>query len=224
MLAQETIHHPHFAQSAEYLGLFPQIDMASIGGFLGYGSGHFVFAYGDESVLKIPRNVTDPLRLEEKQKDIDTIQRAFPQFAMPTELVGSRFCPGYCQLQPRLIDFEDITPANLGLVEDDLKLVISGNRGIIEREGKTLDFIGLKGILKCLAAELSGRVLPTITNLVINEPATSPGLRIMDMNLLRIGTQHHADDLDGLWHYVSSNASAILTKKLLERRFGVLFR
>lgn len=190
------MNHLEFARG------FPDIEIGKIGEKVGEGKAHVVYAYGADQVIKFPTiRALNPVLLptptaDVKHWELETIKSNFPTASLETEVLSASTHPFYCMVQRRLHGFDNLSPTNIHLVNDQLNELLESNRKLVDSEQASLDFLGEEGLKKSVAF-LIRRLLrfkmtgdPEISNVVIENSSAQCRLVITDVSLLRFGAQY----------------------------------
>ncbi len=141
-----------------YLDQFPDVDQDLVGPKLGLGAQHVVRSFDYDRVIKYPRmNVrSDVMSLiisriltpsaDKLKNDLDTSREYFGDEAvLPTDILTDIKGRVYCMLQPKMTEFESLTPdiidADADVAEELAVLVEAGNK-LFSDKGKFLDMMG----------------------------------------------------------------------------------
>lgn len=207
-----------------YARTFPGLEAGLIGNLLGQGAGHRVYEYGKDKVLKLPKSHPFylPLHFTDKKRLVDLLYAYFPGFCLETDILSSPTHPGYAFLQRRLGDYQDITPKNFSLIENQFTELVEKNRRLLEDQKLSLDFLGSRGMAAGIEALCKPSVEPAMTNVVAEWREDQPFLVISDMNLKRLGDQWHPPSLLGLNRYqLIARGVFGINRLLIRHHFGV---
>ena len=207
----------------DYLRTFPGVDVNLVGDSLGRGMGHIVYEYGLKEVVKVPlrRSFHKPPEASLKEWELGVVNSFFPGNAVATEVLKSNDHPYYLLIQERLNKFENISPDNIGEVGTDIGDIITENRELLRTQGVSLDFLGKEGMTRCVQAEVSRRIKPEISNLVISKDHGIPHIAIPDFSILRLREGSYPSTLQGKQSRLIATVTFALNRRLINRHFGV---
>lgn len=175
-----------------YLCHFP-IDPTKVGRKLSEGLQHFVYEYGKNEVVKVPRfdvvnliyGVLNPVDVE---KDRKLIEKHFKKYLIKTKVYSSKDNELYCIVQERVRNKLNINSQNIHLVMEQFNDIYTRNKKLEESSGYSLDLWGKSGILRSVKKSIrKTNVFIEMTNLVIEKDELSNyRAKIIDTNLFRI--------------------------------------
>lgn len=198
----------------KFLESFPGINIPEIGKLLGTGFYHYVYTYGSDQVLKIPRFYPGftPHTAEERIQELEIMKEYFPSGSIAeTSVISSSDNPYYCILQEKVEGFGFIGPDDLGT--DPFQGILEGNRRSIEKKHATFDFFGFPGIFLALKSSFDKRMKPCLTNIL---KVPDNGLLITDTDL------YFFDKPYSLPHKHTAAVLALLGNRILmEKYFGI---
>jgi hypothetical protein len=164
-----------------------------VGEFLAQGMQHYVFAYGKEFVIKIPKfdlfnSLYGILKPNEVDSDWKIIRQFFEEYVVDTKVFNSPDKKRYVVIQKRVHNFENVNSSNIQSVLKDFQALHNRNYILETKLGYSLDLWGKSGILKSIRKSF-GRinVFVELSNIVIDKSNPKKlKLKIIDTNLYRI--------------------------------------
>jgi hypothetical protein len=164
-----------------------------IGEFLAQGMQHYVFSYGKDFVIKVPKfdlfnSLYGILKPNEVDSDWRIIRQFFEEFVVDTKVFNSPDRERYVVIQKRVHDFENVSSSNIQTVLKDFQTLHNRNFILETKLGYSLDLWGKSGILKSIRKSF-GRIniFVELTNIVIDKSNPKRHkLKIIDTNLYRI--------------------------------------
>ncbi len=169
------------------------VESSLVGKLIAKGMQHYIFEYGEDYVLKVPKydlfnTVYGILKPREVMGDWKIIKQVFPEFALDTQIFGSKSSEFYVIIQKRVRDFSNLTSTNIHSVMDQFAKIHKRNKLIEDRFGYSLDLYGKSGLIHSFNRSFGKvKVFIEMTNLIIDhEIQSSPRIRIVDTNLYRI--------------------------------------
>jgi len=158
---------------------------------IGEGANHKVFRAKDGSfVVKVPKSeskVTMNMGHEDEQEQINKIQKAFPNFSLPTEIHGDKKTGKYIVVQ-KAVEGKPITnhTKDPELLKQ-LQQIIGLNNQLYAETGESLDFVGMPGFMSWVKRQFKKIILREsdfeISNILIDEKTKR--LYIIDTDVLR---------------------------------------
>jgi hypothetical protein len=204
-----------------YLSEIPDVKLDKVGSLLNTGVHHRVYRYGRQQVIKVPRQRFTFLYSERAhlEADLAIIDQHFPHFRVKTEVYASANHQRHCIVQERLSNYRLLTPERFVQHRDEFNHLWQKNHQLITQTGRSLDFIGGEGLSSCMTSLLPASPPPFFSNILIDETGKKPRLRLIDTELLYLGTpeKNHADIL----RWGLSWISWLCTLFCLEKFFGV---
>lgn len=200
------------------------LDPSLVGEQISSGRQHWIYAYGDEEVLKVPRSMTytgfsGGVPFQNIIHDLEILSRYLKRF-IPRTIVY--YCSGsrYVIRQQRYTNPEFITHANLAEVRQQLQELLRQNKKIKQKYSLSIDFFGQYGMKETLRGLLAGdEKRACLSNLVIVRGSRGPRVKIIDINLSELVPRPFSGVSLSRW--VVDRISYELNKLLLRLAFNI---
>lgn len=156
------------------------LDLNLVGEFVSKGKQHYVYRYGSDQVIKIPRQ---SLYMQAYGKispglirqELELLQKYFGDFYLPTTLITNQ--EKYALIQAYLEQGRPVLPQDVVTWPDQFSK-LSQAMQLVRQEGFELDIFGYVGMTKTTRS-LLGLDQACLTNILINQDK----LQIVDTNL-----------------------------------------
>jgi len=125
----------------------------------------------------------------------------------------------YAILQRRLVEYEAVTPNNMGLVVDQLSEMFARHRLLAEL-GMSVDFLGVQGLTNCLKSLRSKNVVPSMENVVIEHTSIGPKVRVHDITVSGLPREHSRGRVLSGVMKVERRVANVLVPRLIKHHFG----
>lgn len=202
------------------------LDPARLGARVGTGTGHRVYRYGADQVVKIPRfhwlkHHLAILTSTEAVRNARLTQEYLGEYVPATTVYPHPSKNSYCVVQQYLPDFQNLTS---GLLVEQVALakqftdLLRHNRRLIEEHGLSVDFFGQEGTLKTLLAYV-GLAQSQMANVGVAAKSGQPHLYLTDLQLFDVRRPENAH-LSRRLMAEASRWGFLLNKQLAKRRFG----
>ena len=187
---------------------------------LGKGAHHNVYrTYNGNTVVKIPtRNHIGIINTTEQEaENIGLYKRYFEEFSLPTTLIESPL--GYCVLmdyvQGKPLSVNDVftKPQNrrgrkhLTPIGEELMRLFQANNTLEQETGKTIDLVGLDGVLDAIGGAKLGRNPQRLGNVLI----VNGHLKIIDYDLMTINVDKNFDRIKA--HLIRRINNSVIDRK-----------
>lgn len=210
---------------AAYLAQF-NIDPGTLGDLAGQGTQHYIYAYPQDRIIKIPKksllvSAYGGLSAAAIKRDVDILKRYLPDYVVDTAvLYGDN--GSYVVIQDRLHNPEFITSVNFPLIRHDFERIVESDRRMIRDHCLTLDLLGNIGWWRCLAASLlRQKNRAFMNNLLLTRHNGQCAVKIVDINLIH--PYRHCARGIGLLRSVIDMLYFQISRFLIRDNFGVAF-
>lgn len=208
-------------QHLQYLRSF-EIDLSAVGALLAKGKQHFVFAYGKDQVIKVPRSSAYnklygliPARII--KTDLQLLEKYCSDFIPNTQVLVSK--KKYIIIQKRVLKPAFVTQFTVEKVRPDLEKLLASGEKLFKEQGLFLDIFGYQGMTQSILALLQmNKTRALMTNVVIDFGQTKPKLYLVDTNLTSLPQQNHPANI---FHRVVDLITIMNTRILASWAFGL---
>jgi hypothetical protein len=160
---------------------------------LGEGLNHIVFSYaspdGRQRVVKIPRESTQGMMVgghTDERENIDLVQKYFPQYAVPTEILTDQNTGAYVITQDVVKGTPITNKSRTKEIDMQLKDIMKANGKLMKETGHSMDFVGVPGFLSWVKHQYKKIFTRTsvfeVSNLLVGDDGK---IRIVDYDMLR---------------------------------------
>lgn len=163
------------------------IDSGLVGTLLGAGVHHRVYAYGEKSVIKIPRRRFAFLYSTHSHltDDLTLIKKHFPGLAVATRIFSSANGKRHCMVQDRIDHPIQLTQRTIALVQEEFLRLHTRNAAMLAATGMSLDIVGGEGVESCLRSLVQSKEAYS-SNMVIKKSGKEHKLVLVDTELMRL--------------------------------------
>jgi hypothetical protein len=205
-------------EDLEFLEKFRQVDPRKLGELLGQGYEYRVYEYGDDKVMKIPKNnIIYRNSADDVFYNYLIAKEMFPEYVLPTDLI--QYDDKYVVIQEKLNNYRHFTKADLEdpNLREQFEDILGRNNMLIKRELGALDLWGVQGVkdtlFRSVTLEPENVVLDNVA--VIEDEKGEKRLVLPDFDLLN---NHRKSE--SLKDVLVSNLALILQKKLTRDFLG----
>lgn len=170
-----------------------EVDCNLVGNKIAEGLQHYIYEYGENYVIKIPKfdfvnllyGVLNPSDVE---NDKNLIEKYFKKYLVETKVFASEDQELYCIVQERVKNKININSHNIDLVIKQFNEIYLMNKKLEFLTGYSLDLWGKSGILRSIKRSIGkSNIFIEMTNLIIEkDEGGSHKIKIIDTNLFKV--------------------------------------
>lgn len=177
-----------------YASAFP-ISTKHIGKMISKGKQHFVYEYGKNQVVKIPRRsvynrLYGILDVDVIKADLELLFKYCKPFIPNTEIFEKD--DAYIIIQDKIAKPSFVTQSRIQNITPELLTLIHSGKNLYKNHGVFLDIFGYQGMTQSLIALLQlNKTRALMTNILIDYSHDKPKLFLVDTNLSSVPQKTH---------------------------------
>lgn len=163
--------------------------LSEVGEEIKVGSQHHVFRYGEDRVIKIPRDtfrthLTGRFSPSTVRRHIDLVNQYFPDFKVDTDVMSDKNGDDYIIVQQYVPGEDYLSRVNIKNVAAQFDELLKINETLVEKEKKSVDMFGFHGFEVTLGSLITGKPeVGILSNLMLMKTSDGQKLKIIDTNL-----------------------------------------
>lgn len=176
-----------------FLSNFGGVDKDMVGRQIAEGLQHYIFEYGEDKVLKVPKLdlpnlIYGMLNPKDVESDWKLINQYFRKYIVETRVYASKDNELYCVIQKKIRNKLNINSHNIDLVLKQFNDIYLRNKKLEFLTGYSLDLWGKSGILRSIRKSIvKSNIFIEMTNLIIEQDELKNyRIKIIDTNLFKV--------------------------------------